>query len=97
MATLIAELANNDKPAQTRQLAGLVCKNALDSKARRGTSGTLWGLRQNPFVRHSSEANSGNANWGRWADVGSPDQTAAKSTRNPRGAALRHIMFTHLW
>jgi hypothetical protein len=44
MATLIAELANNDKPAQTRQLAGLVCKNALDSKARRGTSGTLWGL-----------------------------------------------------
>jgi hypothetical protein len=44
MATLIAELANNDKPAQTRQLAGLVCKNALDSKARMGTSGTLWGL-----------------------------------------------------
>ncbi len=44
MATLIAELANNDKPAQTRQLAGIVCKNALDSKARRGASGTLWGL-----------------------------------------------------
>lgn len=32
MASLAAELANNDKPADTRRLAGLILKNALDAK-----------------------------------------------------------------
>ncbi len=32
LASLAAELSNNDKPSDTRRLAGLILKNALDAK-----------------------------------------------------------------
>jgi hypothetical protein len=32
LVSLSAELANNDKPTDTRRLAGLILKNALDAK-----------------------------------------------------------------
>lgn len=35
LISLSAELANNDKPADTRRLAGLILKNALDAKEER--------------------------------------------------------------
>jgi importin subunit beta-1 len=41
LLSLSAELANNDKPNDTRRLAGLILKNTLDAKDEKKKVGSL--------------------------------------------------------
>lgn len=42
LLSLSAELANNEKPTDTRRLAGLILKNALDAKEEARKVGGWW-------------------------------------------------------